>query len=141
MKKTADTLAAEKALEAKKQEITAAEAALKVLRSQLDDAHKAVSAARLAGDDCLPKATIVSIGWRSSTVIPVGVGVIDRVTPGGMLIVRRIGTDIEYRFTWNGRVFRVKPPRGSWTYDSVELRDVPPEFIPIDAAMNARKEG
>lgn len=131
MKKTAAVIEAEQAVAAKRQEILAAEDALKALRSQLDDAVSAVGAAMRAADADLPQVRIVSVGWRSGDVTNVDVGVIDRATPGGMLIVRRIGTTTEYRFKWGGSCFAEKG--ASWLDNRTELRDVPVEYLPAKA--------
>lgn len=72
--------------------------------------------------------------WRSGTEDGGYSVVIDRRTPGGMLVVRRAGDSggREYKFKWSEHAAKYQQTENRTYYDGVtrELRDVPAEYIP-----------
>lgn len=127
-------LAAEAAVQAKEAARDAAQEALAMAEKELDKARSDLLAARIEADSTLPKCRIVYLKWPSfkdsgATFSNV---VIVRQTPGGRLVVRESGcpdsTESQFFFDDQNGVFRRVGKRSS--YDLVELRDVPEEFMP-----------
>lgn len=128
--------AAELAVSATKAELDAAEATVQALHRKLDEAREGVYKARVAADALLPQCRMVSMRWRNDAEENSANVVILRKTPGGTLVVRRVGVDGgESRFKWLA-------PNGEYVYaessrfyggSTLKLRDVPPQFIPSAA--------
>jgi hypothetical protein len=95
---------------------------------------QAVRAAQENHDATLPQCRVICVKWRSSKEEERGRAVIVRQTPKGMLVVRWVGESTgDARYKWDGRKFVLARARStSWLNDSMELRDVPPEYMPKD---------
>lgn len=126
--------AAEAAVAAKAAELEAAQAAVRLLKFELDEARSALTDAREAADELLPQCVMVQEQWRSGATEEIGRFVVVRKTPGGMLIVRHVGStpDAEMRFKWSAHrgVFVSAEKTSTWHSTTRKLRDVPPEFLP-----------
>lgn len=134
MKKPKSVLAAEALVDAKDAEIVAAQAALKQLEMERREAYLAVRAAQAEADAALPQCRMVRVRWRSGGEEELWRVVIVRKTPGGMLVVRRVGEPDGYeeRFRWAAYAgnYRQQKP-SSFASDHYELRDVPADFMPV----------
>ena len=127
-------LAAEAAVKAKEAELDEAQEALAMAEKELCKARSDFRAAWIEADSTLPKCRIVYLRWPSfkdsgATFSKV---VIVRKTAGGRLVVREAGrteaAESQFCFDDPKGVFRRVGKRSS--YDLVELRDVPEEFMP-----------
>lgn len=140
MKKPKTVVDAEAALNAKAAEVSAAKEALKRLEAELAAAYVAVRSAQTEADASLPQCRMVSVRWRSGTEEGGASYVIVRRTPGGMLVVRRVGdaSGSESKFKWAEHAGKYRrAEKGSWTSDTLELRDVPAEYLPSPSASPA----
>lgn len=134
MKKHPTVAAAEAAAQAKLEALESARANLKQLESDYVEAKAAVRAAQAAVDATLPQCRLVKIRWASGALTEIGRAVIERKTPAGKLVVRLLGDPPgdERMFQWrkySDKFTEAKKVGGSIS-DQLELRDVPPEFIP-----------
>jgi hypothetical protein len=138
MKTPAAVLEAQSAVDAKAAELTAARALVERLSKDLGEAQAALHSARVAADMNMPRCRLVSIKWNSGNHEEGGVLVIERKTPAGKLVVRRVGSaessSSRWMFEWCERsgAYREKKARHGYSYSRsiLELRDVPPEFMP-----------
>jgi hypothetical protein len=137
MKKPKAVIAAEEALSAKAAEVAAAKEALKRLEAEHGAAYVAVRQAQTEADAALPQCGLVRVKWRTSNEEGMGRAVILRRTPGGLLVVRRVGDagGHEFKFKWaeySGKYRQAE--KGSYTDDTRELRNVPAEYLPTTQA-------
>jgi hypothetical protein len=136
MKTLTAVLEAQAAVNAKAAELTAAKALVERLAKELDEARAAVYQARADADASLPQCTLMKRVWSRSPLEDAGRLVIERKTPAGRLVVRRVGEQAgptAWMFAWNPHsgTYIEKVSRGSsWVRTHLELRDVPPEFMP-----------
>lgn len=134
MKKPKTVVDAEAALAAKAAEVAAAEEALKLLKSELGIAYAAVRQAQIEADAELPQCRMVSVRWRNGNIDYMGCVVILRHTPGGMLVVRKVGEPdgSAYKFKWAEYALRYRQAeKVGHISDTRELRDVPAEYMPV----------
>lgn len=137
MKKPKTVIDAEAALSAKAAEVTAAKEALKRLEAEHSAAYAAVRHAQTEADAALPQCRLVRVRWRSGNQEDMGCVAILRRTPGGMLVVRRVGEPYghEYKFKWAEYAGKYRQAeKGGYTDDTRELRDVPAEWLPTTQA-------
>lgn len=133
MKKTPQVAAAEAAVKAKAKELAEAKAIVERLTREHAEALAAVRSAQEAADSERPQARLVRVSWHSGTVRDDIRMVIERRTPTGMLVVRRVGiVDGEAeRFKWDGHAGKFVQAEARAAYsDRCELRDVPAEYDP-----------
>lgn len=132
MKKPKTVVDAEKMAAEKAAELAAAKEVVRQLESEHADAVAAIRKAQEDADAALPQCRLVRIPWRSSKEEDVSRVVIVRKTPGGMLVVRRVGDPAgnKYKFKWAPYAgqYRQAEKRSSFISDSRALRDVPPEY-------------
>lgn len=116
------------------QELAAARADVERLEADVGAARAALRDARVAADAERPQCRMVSVRWRSGTEDDAGRVVILKKTPGGTLVVRRVGDEggPEYRFKWSAHSAKFVQAEKSPFFgsDTRELRDVPTEFLP-----------
>jgi hypothetical protein len=133
VKKPKAVIEAETALTAKAAEVAAAKDTLKRLEAEHSAAYVAVRQAQTEADESMPQCRMVRVRWRSGTEEFGAPYVIVRRTPSGMLVVRPVGSNSgsEHRFKWaeHARKYR-QVAKGSFTSDTLELRDVPAEYMP-----------
>lgn len=138
MKKPKTVIDAEAALIAKAVEVAAAKDTLTRLEAEHGAAYSAVYQAQTEADASLQQCRMVRVRWRSDTEEGGARVVILRRTPGGMLVVRKVGdaNGYEYRFKWaeHARKYR-QAEKGSFTSDTLEMRDVPAEYLPTCQAV------
>ena len=143
MKKHKTVIAAEAAYEAKKAEMQAAELAAKNLALEVSQAYAAIQAAQTLIDADLPQCVGVAISQYSKNEEDRGRFVIVRKTPGGLLVVRKVGdhsgNESKYKWSKGGGKFCLNKARGNFYLSkSLELRDVPPEFLPVEATQDTQ---
>lgn len=133
-KKQTPVAAAEDAVSTRAAELIAAKSEVERLNREHGEALEALRKARGDADASLPQCRLVRIHWRGEKPTDSGMLVILRKTPTGMIVARRVGEPAgsEYRFKWaaHGRCFRDAAKHGSWMSSSLELRDVPAEYMP-----------
>lgn len=136
MKKPKTVIDAEAALSAKAAEVTAAKEALRRLEAEHGAAHFALIDAQTAADASLPQCRVVCVRRYGGAEEGGALHVILRRTPGGMLVVRRVGdaTGVEWKFKWalHANVFR-QAEKAGWFSDWSELREVPAAYMPQTA--------
>jgi hypothetical protein len=120
-------------LQSKKEEFEAAKATLKILEEEMRDADDDVRKAQTEADSAYPQCDLVTVRrFGGKACDPVRVAII-RKTPGGLLVVRRVGVPdgLQYKFKWAeySSVFRQSEKTGSYS-DCRELRAVPAEYLP-----------
>lgn len=130
MKKHATVMAAEAVAEEKARELAVARELVKRLEQEHSEARIAVREAQLLVDASLPQCRLVQVHWRSGKEANAGRVVILRKTPGGMLVVRRVGDSFsgaEFKFKWLEHSGKYVDSRKQHAYlsDLLELRDVP----------------
>lgn len=132
MKKHATVMAAEAVAEEKARELAVAREMVKRLEQEDSEARIAVREAQLLVDASLPQCRLVQVHWRSGSGKEANAGrvVILRKTPGGMLVVRRVGDSFsgaEFKFKWLEHSGKYVDSRKQHAYlsDLLELRDVP----------------
>lgn len=134
VKKHKSVVEAEKALADKDAEIAAAKIALSQFEKERAECYSAVRAAQTEADASLPQCRMVRV-TRGGAMESSGDVVILRRTPAGKLVVRRAGeATYEYMFKWSefsGRYREHKSGHSSFSIYSLELRDVPAEFLPV----------
>lgn len=131
MKKQKTVIDAEVALSAKEADVAAAKEALKRAEDELSAAYAAVRQAQTDADAGLPQCRMVRVRWRSGKEEGGANYVIVRRTPGGMLVVRRVGGGHELKFKWaehSGKFWQAE--KAGLAMDTNELRDVPAEYLP-----------
>lgn len=132
MKKSEQLLAAEKAVQAKRQEVDEATQALERIKLEHKAAVDALRAAWAEADKALPQCHMVTSSRMG--VDTAEVKVIVRKTPGGMLVVRSLGDHDgkEKRFKWATHLGRFLPVDRENPYSSASryLIDVPAEYLP-----------
>ena len=133
MKKPKTVIEAEAALSAKAAEVTAAKETLKRLEAEHSAACAAVRQAQTDADANLPQCGMVRVRRYGGKDEDCGRFVIVRRTPGGMLVVRRVGdasgNESKFKFSPH-RALYVQAEKTSWAIDHRELRDVPSEYLP-----------
>lgn len=131
-RRDAAVIAAEAAVSEKAAELVVARERVRQLEQEYATANEALQQARIAADSHLPRCRLVRINSRSGEEREIGPGVILRKTPGGLLIVRRVGApsgEIKFkRSEYTGRYTDASKKSG-FVYDRLGLRDVPPEFM------------
>ena len=134
-KQDTEVLAAEQAEVDAKAAWQAAQAAAKQAEETYYAACRASREARIKADAALPQCRMVSVKWRTDRVEDAGRVVVLKKTPGGTLVVRRVGDATgDYRFKWNKYTGRwTQAGRVGWTNDTRELRDVPAEYMTQEA--------
>ena len=141
MKTTNTVSAAEEAVSSKAAELDAAHGEVDRLKREHGEAFAALSKAREDADASLPQCRMVRIVWRGNKAADAGMLVILRKTPTGMIVARRVGAPAgaEFRFKWSahGQCFRDAAKHSSWLSDSLELRDVPTEYMPASEFASA----
>lgn len=142
-KKPADVLAAEEMKAAKHAEWKASEQEAKRLEQEYNAACLALRKAQEQADAALPQCRMVRVMWRSGNEESIGSVVIERKTPGGVLVTRRVGEPegVEYRFKFwphSGKYAQAEKQYG-FANDRRELRDVPPEFMPANCEFTGRR--
>lgn len=139
MKKHPEVAAAEALVEEKTKALVAAKEAVQVLERERGDAVLALHAAQKSADSALPQCRLVRVSWRSGKAEDAGLVVILRKTPGGMLVVRKVGDASgasEAKFKWrehSGKYAEAKKS-SSFTSDQMELRDVPSDYLGVAKA-------
>ena len=135
IKKPAAVVAAEAAEAEKKAAWDAAAAAAKQAEQDYYAACRASREARIAADADLPQCKMVDVRWRTDKAEEAGRVVILRKTPGGLLVVRRVGdAEGDFRFKWNKhRGIWQQAEKGSYAFKTRELRDVPDQYMPQEA--------
>lgn len=133
MKKSKIVIEAEANLSAKEAELIAAKEALRRIEVEYGAAYAAVRKAQTEADASLPQCNMVRVRHYSGKEEDCGRFAIVRRTPGGMLVVRRVGDSIgsesKFRISQHRAVY-VQAEKVSWSSDTRELRDVPPEYLP-----------
>jgi hypothetical protein len=133
MKKSAEVVAAEQAHAAKESELKSANELVKRLHAEVGETYSALRRAMEDADSPLPQCSVISggeIAYRA---------VILRKTPGGTLVVRRVGDKLELRFEWskyNGKFYEITK-RSSYSYfdrKKLELADVPEQYLPAEVS-------
>lgn len=144
MKKPKTVIEAEAALGAKAAEVTAAKETLKRLEAEHAAAYAAVRQAQTEADASLPQCGMVRVRRFGGKEEDCGRYVIVRRTPGGLLVVRRVGDadcgESKFKFSQHRGLY-VQAEKTSWSSDSRELRDVPAEYLPSDRRPNASLRG
>lgn len=134
MKKPKTVIEAEAALSAKAAEVTAATETLKRLKAEHAAAYAAVRQAQTEADASLPQCSMVRVRRYSGKEEDCGRYVIVRRTPGGLLVVRRVGDadcggESKFKLSQHRGLY-VQAEKTSWSNDTRELRDVPAECLP-----------
>ena len=139
MKKKPSAVALAQSFQAAKEaELREARAVVKTLEGELGAAISATHKAQEDEDAHLPQCKIVTVmsGGRESVFGPV---VILRKTPGGMLVVRRVGEPgaKTFKFTFAGHSgkFVQAEKRSPYAYAHRELRGVPAAYMPAGEAQ------
>lgn len=136
-KKPTSVAKAEELAKLKKEELDAARAAVRRIEGELGEALAAVRSARKSADAGLPQCKMVHVRWRNSAESDLSDVAILRRTPGGVLVVRRLGDSpgMEFRFKFNAYrdVYAQAEKRHYFGSNHRELRDVPAEFLPAGA--------
>lgn len=123
------------------QELAAARAEVERLEADVVVARAALRDTRVAADAELPQCRMVSVRRFSGIEDEAGRVVILKKTPGGTLVVRRVGNGggPEYRFKWSAHraKFVQMEKYAFFGSDTRELRDVPTEFLPTPSQGTA----
>lgn len=140
MKKHAAVALAEEAMKSKAKELADAKEAVQRLESEHANLRAAVRKAQEEADSTLPQCRLVMVKWRSNKEEDCGLVVILRKTPGGMLVVRRVGyTGYEYKFKFQDLLgkYTQAEKQTVWSSEQRELRDVPLEYMPPAPTVQA----
>lgn len=132
MKKPKTVIEAEAALSAKAAEVTAAKETLKRLEAEHAAAYAAVRQAQTDADASLPQCDMVRVRRYGGKEEDCGRFVILRRTPGGLLVVRRVGEqggESKFKLSQHRGLY-VQAEKVSWASDTCELRNVPAEYLP-----------
>ena len=131
MKKTQIEIDAEAALAEKRQALDDARSRVSFLEKELDDLHEAQREGRIKADSLLPQCNMVRGVGREKTYDPV---VIVRLTPGGLLVVRRVGasSELELKFRWDKYALNYTQKESNLFSGGAyrKLENVPIEFMP-----------
>ena len=133
IKKPKTVIDAEAVLSMKKAEVAAAKEALQRLEVEYGSAIAAVRQAQTDADATLPQCRMVRVRWHSGNEADSASVVILRRTPGGMLVVRRVGEPdgIECKFKWVEHSGKFRQAEKNHYYSDIrELKDVPVEYLP-----------
>jgi hypothetical protein len=129
MKKTQAVIDAEKAFDTLEEMIKVAKETVTELESKRSAAYEARQAAREGADSVFPQCRLVEVN-RSGEESGGRKMVIVRRTPTGILVVRGLGDEYESRFKQNSDGVYVSAKRNPfYSYNWVELRDVPQEYL------------
>ncbi len=132
MKKPKTVIEAEAALSAKAAEVTAAKETLKRLEAEHAAAYAAVRQAQTDADASLPQCDMVRVRRYGGKEEDCGRFVILRRTPGGLLVVRRVGEqggESKFKLSQHRGLY-VQAEKVRWASDTRELRNVPAEYLP-----------
>ena len=131
MKKTQIEIDAEAALAEKRKALADARSRVSFLEKELDDLHEAQLEARIKADSELPQCNMVrgfALGRTGERVV------ILRLTPGGLLVVRRVGasSELELKFMWDEYALNYTQAESNQFSGGAyrKLANVPIEFIP-----------
>lgn len=137
LKKSAAVVAAEQLAEAKSAELKAAQESVRSLEREYAQAVIAAREAQEHADAALPQCDMVNVRRYDRADRDACRVVIVRKTPTGMLVVRHVGyaSGSEYKFKWATYGDRFMQAEKQYGYggDRRELRNVPPEYLPVDA--------
>lgn len=126
--------AARVAVTAKEAALKAAQDAVLVAQKEFGEANAALRSAQEEADSALPQCRCVTVRRYSGNETEASRMVILRKTPSGLLVTRRAGDPnvVLFQFKWNefARVYREKTKQPAYSSGHLELREVPPEFIP-----------
>jgi hypothetical protein len=145
MKKPKPVIEAEAALSAKAAEVSAAKETLNRLENELSAAHAAVRQAQTEADASMPQCRMVSVNLRTGGIADGGATyVIVRRAPRSQLFVRRVGdaSSCESRFKWCELAgnYRMGKKGSIFTTPTLELRDVPAEYMPAWYLQSVKPE-
>ncbi len=133
MKKPKTVIEAEAALSAKAAEVTTAKETLKRLEAEHAAAYATVRQAQTEADASLPQCSMVRVRRYGGKEEDCGRFVIVRRTPGGLLVVRRVGDseggESKFKLSQHRGLY-VQAEKASWASDTRELRAVPTEYLP-----------
>jgi hypothetical protein len=125
--------AAEELVRAKERELAEAEAVVLRIRGEVGAALQALRDARVAADAGLPQCDMVLVSSYRQEVSRTTRMAILRKTPTGMLTLREVGGNKEYRFKptkWSVGGFALTPKEPTFGNGYFQLRDVPAEYLP-----------
>lgn len=126
--------AAEQAVKSKHEELKDANATVARLNGELSEATDAMRKAREDADALLPQCRMLIKRWGRAQEEDIGRVVLLRKTPGGMLVVRRVGgpPDTTFKFKWRETpaAYVLVDKHSSFASDTRILRDVPAEYMP-----------
>ena len=131
MKKTQIEIDAEAALASKAQEVTSAKRRMECLEKEYDELLESQYQARIKTDSVLPQCSMTRGFGREKTDERV---VILRLTPGGLLVVRRVGANSELtlKFKWDEYALNYTQAESKMFSGGAyrKLENVPIEYIP-----------
>jgi hypothetical protein len=126
--------AARDAVAAKEAALKAAQDSVVVAQKAYGEALAALRDAQEKADSGLPQCRCVSVSRYRGNETEASRMVILRKTPGGLLVTRRAGDPhvVLFQFKWSefSGVYREKTKQTFYSSGHLELRDVPPQFIP-----------
>ena len=131
MKKTQIEIDAEAALAEKRQAVADARSRVECLEKELQEFHEAQLDARIKADSELPQCTMVwGFSWEKTGERVV----ILRLTPGGLLVVRRVGakSELELKFKWDKYALNYTQAESNQFSGGAyrKLENVPIEYMP-----------
>ena len=131
MKKTQIEIDAEAALAEKRQAVVDAKSRVECLEKELQELHELQHEARIKADSKLPQCAMVrgfALGRTGERVV------ILRLTPGGLLVVRRVGAsrELELKFKWDEYALNYTQAESKMFSGGAyrKLENVPIEYIP-----------
>jgi hypothetical protein len=133
VKKPKTVIEAEAVASVKKAEFEAAKETMNRLEKEWFAALAAVRQAQTDADATLPQCRMVRVRRYCSKEEDCGAFVVVRRTPGGLLVVRRVGDTSGYESKFKlsrHRGLYVQAEKASLSSDTRELRDVPAEYLP-----------
>lgn len=134
MKKTKELIAAENAAKSKTEELDKAREAVSLLEREYAEAVATVRKLRETADAELPQCRVVRVSRFSGKEEDLWKMVIERKMPSGILVTRHVGgvsgNDYRFKFSRHSGVFvQAKKQNDYRMIYSLELRDVPPEYL------------